>query len=153
GGQVFLLEQGSAGRLPWVTSLDVRIGLNYRLGSSSVVTAAIEGFNLFNSQRPTGVNELYTPGFVTQILGAQQGSVPDQYWGLCIAPSPRRPAAAAATCLPGNGSLPRPRVDPTSPAGNAIRVGLPNLNGKLSSQLTNLSWGKPTSYQPVRQFR
>src|SRR5262249_42309281 len=83
GAQVFLLEQGSAGRLPWVTSLDAKIGLNYRLGKSSVLTAAIEGVNLFNSQRPVGVNELYTPGLVTQILGAQQGSVPSEFGGSC----------------------------------------------------------------------
>jgi hypothetical protein len=145
-GQVYILERGSAGRLPWVTSLDLRVGLNYRLGKDSVVTAAVEAFNLFNSQRPVAVNENYTRGFVTPILNAKQGSVPTELGGICASPNP-------TSCAKGNGSLPRPRVDPGSTTGGAIRVGLPNLFGKLSSQLTSLTWGKPTNYQPVRQFR
>ena len=145
-GQAFILERGSAGRLPWVTSLDVRIGLNYRLGKDSVLTAAVEGFNLFNSQRPVAVVENYTLGFVAPILGAKQGSVPNEFGGICA-------DASAASCAPGNGSLPRPRVAPNSPTGEAIRVGLPNPSGALSSRVVNLTWGRPINYQPVRQFR
>ncbi len=44
-------------------------------------------------------------------------------------------------------------MDPNSPTGAAIRVGLPNQNGVLTSTVTNLTWGTPTTYQPVRQFR
>ena len=61
--------------------------------------------------------------------------------------------AAASSCAQGNGSLPKPHVDPNSTTGRAIRVGLPDRNGQLSSQVTNLTWGTPTNYQPVRQFR
>jgi hypothetical protein len=146
GGQAFILERGSAGRLPWVTSLDARIGLNYRLGKDSVVTAAVEAFNLFNSQRPVTVNENYTAFAVTPILGARQGSVPSEYGGVCA-------NKTGASCTTGNGSLPRPRADPDSTAGLGIRVGLPDAFGKLTGQLTNLAWGKPTNYQPVRQLR
>jgi hypothetical protein len=145
-GQAFILERGGAGRLPWVTSLDAKIGLNYRLGKDSVITAAVEGFNLFNSQRPVTVDENYTDGVVTPILGAKQGSVPTEFGGICA-------NASAASCASGNGSLPQPRVDPNSPTGAAIRVGLPNPNGALSSQRASLTWGTPTNYQPVRQFR
>jgi hypothetical protein len=145
-GQAFILERGSAGRLPWVTSLDAKVGLNYRLGKDSVVTAAVEGFNLFNSQRPTLVDQNYTLGTVSSILGATQGTVPTQFGGICT-------TSAASSCAQGNGSLPRPRVDPNSPTGGAIRVGLPNRNGVLSSQVANITWGTPTNYQPVRQFR
>jgi Carboxypeptidase regulatory-like domain/TonB dependent receptor-like, beta-barrel len=145
-GQAFILERGSAGRLPWVTSFDAKIGLNYRLGKDSVLTAAVEGFNLFNSQRPVTVDQNYTAGTVTPILGAKQGTVPTEFGGICA-------NATAASCASGNGSLPQPRVNPSSPTGGAIRVGLPDRNGVLSSPVTNLAWGKPTNYQPVRQVR
>jgi len=145
-GQAFILARGSAGRLPWVTSLDARLNVNYRLSKDSVVSASVEAFNIFNSQRPISVDENYTAGFVSAILGATQGTVPTQYGGICT-------TAAASSCGQGNGSLPRPHVDPNSATGAAIRVGLPNPNGVLSSQVTSLTWGKPTNYQPVRQFR
>jgi carboxypeptidase family protein/TonB-dependent receptor-like protein len=145
-GQAFIIQRGSAGRLPWVTSFDVRVNLNYRLSKDSVVTASVEGFNVFNSQRPLSVDENYTAGTVTPILGATQGTVPAQYGGICA-------TAAASSCGQGNGSLPKPHVDPNSATGAAIRVGLPNRNGVLSSQVANLTWGTPTNFQPVRQFR
>ncbi|HEU5153779.1 MAG TPA: TonB-dependent receptor, partial [Gemmatimonadales bacterium] len=145
-GQAFILERGGAGRLPWVISLDAKIGLNYRLGKESVITAAVEGFNLFNSQRPVAVDENYTLGTVGPILGAKQGSVPTLFGGICT-------GASAASCASGNGSLPRPRVDPHSSSGEAIRVGLPNPKGVLSSRVVNLTWGRPINYQPVRQVR
>jgi hypothetical protein len=111
-----------------------------------VLTASVEAFNLFNSQRPVTVDQNYTAGFVTPIPGAQQGSVPTEFGGLCADKTP-------ASCGTGNGSLPLPRVDPNSTTGAAIRVGLLDRNGHLSSQVTNLNWGKPANYQPVRQFR
>jgi len=147
-GQAFILERGGAGRLPWVTSLDAKIGLNYRLARDSVITAAVEGFNLFNSQRPVTVDENYsTPRLpVSPILGAKQGSVPSEFGGICA-------TATADSCASGNGSLPRPRLDPNSAKGEAIQVGLPDQNGVLSSRRTNLTWGTPINYQLVRQFR
>ena len=111
-----------------------------------MITAGLEIFNVFNSQRPIAVDENYTFGTVTPILGAKQGSVPTEFGGICA-------NATAASCTPGTGSLPRPRLDPNSPTGEAIKVGLPNPNGVLSSQATNLTWGTPMTYQPVRQFR
>ena len=93
-GQSFIITRGSAGRLPWVTSLDAKVGLNFRLGKDSVLTAAVEGFNLFNSQRPLSVDENYTAGQVSPILGATQGTIPNQYGGLCS-------GAAAATLRAG----------------------------------------------------
>ena len=83
---------------------------------------------------------------MTPILGAKQGSVPTEFGGICA-------NATAASCASGNGSLPSLRWNPNSPKGEAIRVGLPNRNGVLSSQVTSLTWGTPTNYQPVRQFR
>jgi len=147
-GQAFILERGSAGRLPWVTSLDARVNLNYRLSKDSVITAGIEAFNIFNSQRPLSVDENYTAATVSAILGARQGSVPQEFGGQC------RAAECTAPPFPnGNGSLPKPTIDPTSPTGNAIRVVLPNRNGVPTPVVPNLAWGTPTNFQPVRQFR
>jgi Carboxypeptidase regulatory-like domain/TonB dependent receptor-like, beta-barrel len=147
-GQAFILERGSAGRLPWITSLDARVNLNYRISKDSVITAGIEAFNIFNSQRPLSVDENYTAATVSAILGARQGSVPQEFGGQCHF------GECAAPPFPnGNGSLPKPTIDPASPTGNAIRVVLPNRNGVATPVVPNLAWGTPTNFQPVRQFR
>ena len=142
----FILERGGAGRLPWVTSLDAKIGLNYRLGKDSVITAAVEGFNLFNSQRPVTVDENYTADYVSPILGAKQGSVPTRVWRDLRRRDGGQLRLRQRLTPPSSGRS-------HSPTGGAIRVGLPDPNGVLSSQPTNLTWGTPTNYQPVRQFR
>jgi len=144
-GQAFLLQRGSGGRLPWVTSLDARVNLNYRLSKDSVITASVEAFNVFNSQRPVSVDENYTLNTVSPILGATQGTVPAQFGGICS-------GTTIDTCAPGNGSLPKPRVA-NSTTGAAINVSLPDRNGNPIPRVTNLTWGTPTNYQPVRQFR
>jgi carboxypeptidase family protein/TonB-dependent receptor-like protein len=151
--QAFIVQRGSAGRLPWVTSLDANVGLNFRISKDMVLTARVEAFNLFNSQRPTIVSPTYTTGRVGAIVSANgdqiaNGSIPSQYGGICS-------TAAASSCGTGNGSLPVPKVDPNSATGAAIRVGLPSSNGTgaVVSTLTQLNWGKPTSYQAVRTFR
>jgi len=142
-GQSFILARGGAGRLPWVTSLDAKVGFNFRVGKDSVLTAAVEGFNLFNSQRPLSVDENYSAQQVAPILGATQGNVPTQYGGFCS-------GTTADSCPQGNGSLPKPKADGS---GNAIRIGLPNQNGVLVARVPSLTWGTPTAYQAVRQFR
>jgi Carboxypeptidase regulatory-like domain/TonB dependent receptor-like, beta-barrel len=152
-GQAFIVNRGTFGRLPWVTSLDANLGFNYRFSKDMVLTARVEGFNLFNSQRATQVDQNYTTSAVGPIVGVDQGQVPTQYGGICSATVVTPAAAAAATCGQGNGSLPVPRVDPSSPAGNAIRVGLPNAQQQLRSIPTNLGFGHATAYQGVRTFR
>jgi hypothetical protein len=143
GDVAYILVRGSAGRMPWVTSLDTRLAVSYRAGKDLVFSAAVEAFNLFNSQRPTAVDQNYADDLVSPIVGARQGTVPHQYGGLCSGTDP-------STCAPGNGSLPRPKVDAT---GNPINVGLRDPHGQLASVPTNLAWGTPTNFQPVRQFR
>src|SRR5262249_8509943 len=78
-GQAYILERGSGGRLPWVTSFDARVAFNYRMGKDSVLTAGIEAFNIFNSQRPITVDNNYTFDNVGPIVGARNGSVPAPY--------------------------------------------------------------------------
>jgi hypothetical protein len=136
-----------------VTSLDASVGVNYRFTKDVALSARVEAFNVFNSQRPAAVSFNYTTSFAGPIIGASQGSVPTQYGGLCSATVTSPAGVAAATCAQGNGSLPVPRVDPNSPTGNAIRVGLPNAQQQLRSMPTNIAFGKPTAFQAVRQFR
>jgi hypothetical protein len=147
-GQAFIITRGSAGRLPWVTSLDGKLSVGYRFTKDVVVNAGIEAFNIFNSQRPLTVSENYTNATVSPILGATQGTIPTQFGGIC-GPAP----ATAASCAPGNGSLPKPAIDPSSPTGANIRVGLPNRTGALAPAVTLTNWGRATAYQGVRQFR
>jgi hypothetical protein len=157
--QSFIITRGTFGRLPWVTSLDGKLGVNYRFTKDIVLTGAVEAFNIFNSQRPTAVSFTYTNSAVGPIIGADQGKITQTY---PINGSPASPplipggvcaTAAATSCTSGNGSLPLPRIDPASPTGNTIRVGLPNAAQNLISATTNLAFGKPTAYQAVRQFR
>src|SRR4029079_7289471 len=47
-GQVYILQRGQGGRLPWVNSVDARIALNYRLSTGRVVTARGAGVHSLN---------------------------------------------------------------------------------------------------------
>jgi hypothetical protein len=144
--QAYLLERGSGGRTPWVTTFDASVAVNYRFTKDIVLTARVEGFNLFNSQRPTQVQNDYTFENTGVITGARQGSVPQPFGGVCPVT-----AATAADCAPGNGSLPRPTVDVAS--GLVKPVVLPNPTGAPTPITPDTNWGRPTAYQAVRQFR
>jgi hypothetical protein len=143
-GVVYILERGTSGRQPWVFSFDAKVGLNYRFTKDMVVTAAVEGFNLFNSQRPIFTDQRYTLDFPGPILGAKPGTIPTHYAGICTTADP-------SSCVPGNGYLPKPRIDPAT--GGGIRVLLPDPTGADTVVTTNPRWGQATEYQAVRQFR
>ena len=141
-GEAYILPRGEGGRLPWVTSVDARVGVNYRLSKDSTLTFSVEAFNIFNSQRPVRVDENYTFDTVGPIINGKQGSVPNQYGGRCETADP-------ATCVPGNGSLPRPFYANGAPG----LVGLPDPTQALIGANLNPNWGAPRQYQPVRTFR
>jgi hypothetical protein len=141
-GEAYILPRGEGGRMPWVTSFDARIGINYRITKDSTVTISFEGFNLFNSQRPVRVDENYTFDTVGPIINAKQGAIPTQFGGPCQTADP-------ATCTPGNGSLPRPFYANGAPG----LVGLPDPTQQLIGANLNPNWGRPRQYQPVRTFR
>jgi carboxypeptidase family protein/TonB-dependent receptor-like protein len=141
-GEAYILSRGSGGRLPWVTSLDLRLGLNYRLGKDSVITLSVEGFNVFNSQRPTGVDNNYTFDTVGPVIGATQGTVPAQFGGTCTTTS-------ASSCAQGNGSLPKPFYANGAPG----IVSLPDPQQQAFGASVNPNWGRPLQYQPVRTVR
>jgi hypothetical protein len=115
-----------------------------------VITAGVEGFNLFNSQRPVAVDNNYTldfPGPIpgsngfsgTTLAGARNGSIDPKYAGLCT-------GSDLSTCAQGNGSL------PTSKTQHLLVV-LPDPSGAPTVVTTNPRWGQATAYQAVRQFR
>ncbi len=58
--EIFLLPRGSAGRLPWVHSLDAHVGVTHRFGDQLTVTAGVDVFNLFNFQQAVAVDEVFT---------------------------------------------------------------------------------------------
>jgi hypothetical protein len=152
--QSFIITRGGAGRLPWVTSFDARVNFNWRLSKDSVFTAGIEGFNLFNSQRPTTVDEryvVYVPGNNPGVApGATQGTLPAPYGAVCQQ-GQNLAACQAAPLSPANGSLPKPfyYADGITP----VNVILPNIKRQPAVFQSNITWGTPTAYQAVRQFR
>jgi hypothetical protein len=148
-GVVYILNRGTTGRAPWVFSFDAKVALNYRFTKDVVVTAAVDGFNLFNSQRPTAIDGRYTVEFPGPILGAQQGTIPSTYGAAC--PSGSTAAVDPLSCGSGNGFLPKPKIDPAT--GNGIRVVLPDPTNQTITVATNIRWGQATAYQAVRQFR
>jgi outer membrane receptor protein involved in Fe transport len=165
-GIVYLLQRGTTSRTPWVTSFDAKVGINYRLTKDSVITAAVEGFNLFNSQRPTQIDQRYTldfpgpilgPGGVTNPGGATQGTIPtNNGYGAIVNTDPTKgpvydPTAPYSANAPGviraaNGTL------PTSKTGS-LNVLLPDPAGNTIIVATNPNWAQATSFQAVRQFR
>ena len=149
-GIVYLLERGTTSRMPWITSVDAKVNFNYRLTKDSVITAGVEGFNLFNSQRPVAVDNNYTldfPGPIpgsngfsgTTLAGARNGSIDPKYAGLCT-------GSDLSTCAQGNGSLPTSKTQ-------RLLVLLPDPSGAPAVVTTNPRWGQATAYQAVRQFR
>ena len=147
-GQAYILERGSGGRLPWVTSFDSRLSVNYQVTRDVKVTLSVDAFNLFNSQRPTAVDNNYTFDTVGPIINGTSGTIPPHFGGVC--PSD---GAGGFTCSDnGNGSLPRA----LSVAQN-LHVALPDPTSSVANAVTpaavNVNWGKPLQYQAVRTFR
>jgi hypothetical protein len=56
----YLLPRGSAGRLAWQTTLDLRAGLSRALTSKYTLSATLDLLNLFNRQSAVAVDERYT---------------------------------------------------------------------------------------------
>jgi carboxypeptidase family protein/TonB-dependent receptor-like protein len=157
-GQAYILERGSGGRLPWVTAFDARVSFNFRISKDSTLSASVEGFNLFNSQRPITVDNNYTFDNVGPVANARNGSVPPPNGEIVrILPGydpnltfdQNRAAGNVQSIQAPNGSLPKPRYVQGAPA----QVVLPDPFQNTSFVNTNVNWGKPTNYQPVRSFR
>ena len=140
-GQAFILERGSAGRLPWVTSFDARVELqlpaeqgqrDHRLGGGvqplQLAAADLRGRELHRGHRQRDPR------------CATQGSRPDRVRRTV----PRR--QCAASCSPGERITPHcPRSIPSSPTGRRSASVLPNRNGVPTPTVPNLAWGTPTN--------
>ena len=155
-GQAYILPRGEGGRLPWVTTFDARLGFNYRIGKDMVLTAAVEGFNLFNSQRPTLVDLNYTVQNVGPIIDGKNGQLSTtQGLGAVVGPNydPTKTyaenQAAGNVIVPANGSLPRPAFY----NGAVSTVLLLSPTQVVQPTVLNPNWGKPLAYQGVRTFR
>jgi len=84
-GTVYVLPRGMAGRLPWINSIDGKLGINYRVSRGTTVSAGIDVFNLLNSAQVAGVDENYTFADVLPIVGSGaapgNGSTPNTLKG------------------------------------------------------------------------
>jgi hypothetical protein len=139
GYEVYILQRGQGGRLPWVHSVDARLAVNYRFSKDSALTVGVDGFNLFNSQSPTGVDQGYPilppDGELGSghIVNGTQGNVPAPY-GV-------------------NGSLPRGGMVPTPSGPQPKTVVLPDPEQRPQTYAINPNWGRATAYQAVRSIR
>ena len=106
-----------------------------------MITAGVEAFNIFNSQRPIAVDNNYTFDTVGPIINATQGTVAQAIW--------RRPAARRLV-RPGNGTLPKSLLRQGRRRGSSR---LPDPTQAVTAAAVNPNWGKPTQYQAVRTFR
>ncbi len=75
GAETFILPRGSAGRLPWVHSVDAHVGLNQKLPGGFTLGLTLDFFNLFDFQAPTRVDQQFTTARVAAI---EQGGTPAQ---------------------------------------------------------------------------
>ncbi|MGK4007469.1 TonB-dependent receptor [Sorangium sp. So ce1036] len=67
--EVFILPRGSGERLPWVHDIDAHVGVGVQLARDSALILAVDGFNLFNFQATTAVDQRYTAAQVQPIAG------------------------------------------------------------------------------------
>ncbi len=148
-GLAYLLVRGSAGRLPWVTSLDGKVNLNYRFTKDLVLTASVEAFNIFNSQRPTQIDQRYTQDSVGPIIGATPGNIPSTYGGVCPQTA-ENGSSDVSSCGQGNGNLPKPYRYADGTRGSVV---LPDAFQQPVVAAVNPAWGQANAFQPVRQFR
>lgn len=56
----FILPRGSAGRLPWQATLDLRFGLGYALTGSYALAVTLDLLNVLNTQSATAADQRYS---------------------------------------------------------------------------------------------
>jgi len=73
-GITYILPRGNAGTLPWVWSVDGKLGLNFRATSDVTLTLTVDCFNILNSAQTTNIDPNYTFAPVLPIIdGTAQG--------------------------------------------------------------------------------
>ncbi len=133
--------------------LDVKVNFSYRFTKDPVLTGGVEVFNVFNSQRPiTSRRPVHHDARGSDRRGQQRAASRRHLGGLRCDRRRRREvrhvrlrSAATATFRKPYGSMPwQPRAG----------VVLPTRSSRPAWPFRSTStWGRPTAYQPVRQFR
>lgn len=73
--EVFILPRGTGERLPWLFSVDPRLGYGFELSDESVLMFTMDVFNVFNFQTETARDERYTSDDVAPIEGGSEASL------------------------------------------------------------------------------
>ncbi len=82
-GEIYLLPRGSAGRTPWISSVDLRLAYSLNFDNDRALTVSLDIFNLLNFQRATRVDQNYTFSAINPLLNgspadlANTGAVPN----------------------------------------------------------------------------
>ena len=69
--EAFILPRGSAGRLPWTWTLDVRAQAQYKLTKDYNLGLSIDVFNLTDNRETQSVDENYTFSSVAPIVNGK----------------------------------------------------------------------------------
>lgn len=123
-GQAFILPRGIGGETPWVHTINLKVGANFRLGEGKGLSITADLFNIANFQAATAVDQNLT----------YTGSLP------LVSEPGKSPQVNA--CLAGNAV---PGCDPNN---LPIRIN-PQIAGRthlLASEL-NPNFKQPTAYQ------
>jgi hypothetical protein len=68
-GQTYILPRGSAGRTPWLTSVDLRARIDWLISRPYTLTFTVDVFNVLNAQAPVAVDQNYTYDSVQPVVG------------------------------------------------------------------------------------
>jgi hypothetical protein len=65
--QVYILPRGAGERLPWVTSIDLRLAYGFPLSKTAGISATVDIFNLLNFQHAVARDQHYTSDVVSAV--------------------------------------------------------------------------------------
>jgi hypothetical protein len=69
--EVFILKRGSGPRLPWTTTVDLRLGYTFAYSKDYTLSATMDVFNLLNTQTTTRYDQRYTNADVNPVVGGK----------------------------------------------------------------------------------
>ena len=103
------------------------------------MTASVEAFNIFNSQRPTQLDNRYTQDPVGPIVGATPGTIPTTFGREVLTRRRRREIRPNEAARQGNGNLPKPY---TYTDGSCRVVAATTLQATRVVAAVNPAWGQ-----------
>ncbi|WP_223753447.1 TonB-dependent receptor domain-containing protein [Myxococcus sp. RHSTA-1-4] len=122
GSETFILPRGSAGRLPWVHTIDSHVGVSQKLAGDYTLDLSLDVFNLFNFQQYTNVDQTLT---FTRVYAIEQGGKPADLSACLTAQNPECRIIATSNNQPINPADINPNFKrPTAyQAPRSIRLG------------------------------